>query len=562
MLVSVAGLVAACGCVVAPLGSASAAVPAGTTPVLTFSLRTAADQEKYYVVPQAPSGAPETLFLISQRLLGSGQRFQEIFELNRGRVQPDGSRVTDPQVLAPGWILRLPADAQGSGVQVGSTDEAIRKATRAAESVAAPSAQETPPSARETPSGVETRYYVVSPDESAPDSLSEIAEQFLGSGDRVAEIFELNVGREQPGGRVVRDPNEIRDGWLLALPPDAEGEGVETGPLPSLEELNALNRVRDSGVADASDDTSGSALWLAIGGGVVALVALAGLGAWLVRRRHADGARSGPASSASTTAVPRRRLRWPWMRSRSLGPGPDADAGVWTVDRALRVLATSCSASGRGVPGIYAVVADGDAIRLRLTGPDPDPPPSWTAADGARTWSAPLRVLQSDAVDTGGAAPFPHLVSIGDSARGRVLLDLARAQGVISLDGDAAAAAAVADAWCTELAQAPWSGEVPVVRVGPGGEDAPPARARADDLEQAESAIAELGGGVLVISRSSRADAARIAELARHAWTVVVVGAIPWAKWRMKVDADGRVDGGPLDAPVQSRVRIRDLKTA
>ncbi len=537
---------------VSPTSVAAEAAPGPLDPVSS-----AADREKHYVVRETPSGAPETLFRIAQRVLGSGQRFREIFELNRGRVQPDGSRVTDPEVVAPGWILQLPQDARGAGVQRGSTEEAVVDATRAASAATTPPED---PSASETAPGEDSTYYVVSPAEDAPDSLFEIAEQFLGSGDRSPEIFELNVGREQPGGRVVRDPDEIRDGWLLELPTDAQGDGVQTGPLPTLDELNAPDAPQAPGAADSASDSSGSLAWWLLAGGVVST--LSALAAWfLLRRRPSRDGRG----DASTSAGSRRRLRLsrPW-RASVAAAGPDGDAGIWTVDRALRVLAASCSASGRPVPGLYVVVVDGETIRLRLTGPDPSPPEGWTTADGARTWSAPLHVLQAAAVDTGGPAPFPHLVSVGDSEHGRVLLDLARAQGVISLEGDPAAAVAVADGWCTELASAPWSGEVSVVRVGPRGEDPPPARSRSDDLDRAEAAIAEFGGGVLVISGSSRADVARIADLAadpHHTWTVVAVdGATAPARWRLKVDGGGRVHGGPLDVPVRSRVRIKDLK--
>lgn len=75
---------------------------------------------KVYVVrtPAQNGGTPDSLASVAARtgVPGGGA---EVFDLNRGRLQPDGSALTDPaQPLHPGWILRLPADAQGPDVQL------------------------------------------------------------------------------------------------------------------------------------------------------------------------------------------------------------------------------------------------------------------------------------------------------------------------------------------------------------------------------------------------------------------------------------------------------------
>jgi hypothetical protein len=83
------------------------------------NMREAGKPVKYYKVRDNFNGQPEFLFEIAARFLGDGNRAPEIFKLNEGRPQPDGLRVTDPAVIKPGWILQLPADAAGDGVQVG-----------------------------------------------------------------------------------------------------------------------------------------------------------------------------------------------------------------------------------------------------------------------------------------------------------------------------------------------------------------------------------------------------------------------------------------------------------
>ncbi|WFE61217.1 S8 family serine peptidase [Micromonospora sp. WMMD712] len=72
-----------------------------------------------YVVVRADQGRVDHLWEIALRVLGDAQRYLEIFALNKGRVQPDGTPVTDPGVLRPGWILVLPWDAVGAEVGYG-----------------------------------------------------------------------------------------------------------------------------------------------------------------------------------------------------------------------------------------------------------------------------------------------------------------------------------------------------------------------------------------------------------------------------------------------------------
>ena len=74
---------------------------------------------KFYVVPPPANGHAESLFTIAAETLGDGGQFMEIFSLNKGRLQPNGGRLTNPRIIEPGWILQLPADAAGPGVQFG-----------------------------------------------------------------------------------------------------------------------------------------------------------------------------------------------------------------------------------------------------------------------------------------------------------------------------------------------------------------------------------------------------------------------------------------------------------
>ncbi|MFI7602658.1 S8 family serine peptidase [Actinoplanes sp. NPDC049681] len=97
------------------LAVVAAALTAATGPVR------AADDEyvKYYTVTSAYNGKPENLTEIATRFLGSSSRSAEILTANTDRKQPDGDVLTDPDRLHAGWVLVMPWDAVGAGIQYG-----------------------------------------------------------------------------------------------------------------------------------------------------------------------------------------------------------------------------------------------------------------------------------------------------------------------------------------------------------------------------------------------------------------------------------------------------------
>lgn len=54
------------------------------------------------------------LWDIAEEHLGDGRRWKEIFELNKGRPQPDGGELVIGRLIQPGWVLVLPDDAVGA----------------------------------------------------------------------------------------------------------------------------------------------------------------------------------------------------------------------------------------------------------------------------------------------------------------------------------------------------------------------------------------------------------------------------------------------------------------
>jgi nucleoid-associated protein YgaU len=58
-------------------------------------------------------GRHDTLWQVAENTLSDGRRWQEIRDLNIGRIMDDGDRFTETtDRLTPGWLLTLPDDAQ------------------------------------------------------------------------------------------------------------------------------------------------------------------------------------------------------------------------------------------------------------------------------------------------------------------------------------------------------------------------------------------------------------------------------------------------------------------
>jgi hypothetical protein len=125
---------------------AAARAPAQAHAAASPSPSASPSRVKYYIVPRARHGQPPvTLYAIALRTLGNGSRFREIFDLNKGRLQPNGGRLEDPQSIHAGWVLQLPPDASGPGVHIGRLPGTGKK--HHAQASPSPSAQPTVPAA-------------------------------------------------------------------------------------------------------------------------------------------------------------------------------------------------------------------------------------------------------------------------------------------------------------------------------------------------------------------------------------------------------------------------------
>jgi DNA-binding SARP family transcriptional activator len=370
----------------------------------------------------------DTLWDLAQRYLGDGRRARELFEANRGRPQPDGSTLTDPGLLRPGWVISIPVEA----------DAVVTGA-------------------------VEVR---------PGDTLWELAEEHLGDGQRYSELVELNAGRPQPDGDTLVDPDRIEPGWVLRLtsagaapaapmeaPVAAPANGtvpppVDPPPPVDTQVVPPGADHGDRGAVTLDEDGAGPPLAPVglIGGGV----ATAGLVVLLDRRRRAQQRRRlrghRPPQPGAAAAGAERVLR----------AGADYD-GAARVDLALRAAA----AGEDGLPALRWVEASPDAIVV-VVGDHRAPPPGFVD-DGPGRWRTGVGDVGDDelaALATPAASPAPCLVPVGrDDAGAEVLIDL-EAAGVVSVVGDPEAATALVRAAAVAAATSPWSEGARVLAVG------------------------------------------------------------------------------------------------
>jgi DNA-binding SARP family transcriptional activator/nucleoid-associated protein YgaU len=196
----------------APLvATAPLTVTAMTTPTADGVAATAHQAQQHAQADQPPTytirtDGPGTYWDLAEHFLGDGQRWPEIWHLNDGRRQADGTAMTSPGLLRPGWTVRLPASTTNL-----VTDLAPASATGAG----APA---------ETSAGEVTVK--------GGDSLWSIAEAHLGGGRAWPTLYQLNRGRPQPDGGRLTDPDLIQPGWILNLPHDHPAAGAPAGPPP------------------------------------------------------------------------------------------------------------------------------------------------------------------------------------------------------------------------------------------------------------------------------------------------------------------------------------------
>ncbi|MEV8036585.1 BTAD domain-containing putative transcriptional regulator [Streptomyces sp. NPDC086182] len=504
---------------------------------------------KYYRI-QPPEGRHhDSLWEIAQRHLGDGRRYKEIYQLNKDRTQPDGSRLSEASLIRPGWIMEMPGDAHG-GELVEMPD-------------AAP--------------GI-------------PQQVQQQIHDYSGTGDH------RQAGGKQAGGANRQNDQGDRDTAHIHVPQQRVGDdrGGDDSRQREPASSEAASDARDAqgeqsqgeqnqrhqgdGQSSRVSAESGFGLPEALVG--APLLAAGLLGALGRRRRQALW-------QSALGAVGGRRGMEPPVPTGSAADAQDAllvgadPEGVRLLDLSLRGLAATLAAESRPLPTVYAAWLGGNGdLHLQLAQPAGKPPAPWQLGQDQTFWMlARADAERYEEVDT--AAPYPGLVSLGTMDDSRLLLNLESVPGIVSLSGSASDRAGVFASVAAELATNGWSDRMTITLVGFGEDLTPLAPSRLRHLDDVEALVeameaetrqrrGALGAAghdsvltgrtgpaqhtrwaphlVLLATEPSTEDALKLAELAADAGRLGIgylvgteSGELPGAAWEMEITREGKL---------------------
>jgi hypothetical protein len=504
--------------------------------------------KKVYSV-QPPEGRHhESLWEIAEKCLGEGRRYREIYELNRHREQPDGTKLHIASLIRPGWVLEMPHDARN--VHIVSADESRRETL--AEHPGKPVRDE----GRVVHDGKDAVQ--VHDRQADPEQTMDVR---------------VHLAEERPAGE--RNPAEGRhqDADLREHPANDGLRDVD------LREHPANDGLWDLDLSTLPEYVAGASL------------AAAGLLAALGRRRREQlwsrafgrrvAAPTGPGALAE----------------RAMLLGADAD-GTRVLDLGLRHLSKELAAQDRTPPTVYGAFLTSAHLDLWIHPADKDAPEPWTCMDDGRLWRLPVAdaLRLTEHALAGTLAPYPGLVSLGTTEGGRVLIDLEAAHGIVNLAGPPPYSTAALAAVAVELAVNHWSDHMNLVLVGFGAdltliaperitsvnslaEALPALEARTSEVRRALAAV----GADSVLTGRSRGEqgeawmptyllsavpptpeeSARLAELAKTGTRLssgyLVAGeSTPGAVWQWRVDEHGRASVPALGLNVKAQLLPED----
>ncbi|MDN5914215.1 MAG: LysM peptidoglycan-binding domain-containing protein [Pseudonocardia sp.] len=444
-----------------------------------------ADRPVHVVAPR------DTLWRIAETALGDPLRWREIYELNAGRAQADGGRLTEGSMLTVGWELVMPADA-ADVIQVGPGD-----------------------------------------------TLTGLAAEHLGDPSRADDLFAANAGSTQPGGARLDDPDQLRPGWTLTLrglgptpggapspsvpDPSSRPETPTATPAPRPEQAQPPTTNPPATVSaptaipqdppkaepvptpERTDNVAATPVVAAAG--VSTLLAGGVIATLLVRRRCQ--LRYRPAQHKISVPADDSVGRAEWSAA-STPPAP----GALGLDLALRSLAHP-NGERLAPPELRLVRVTRSGARLTLTSPASAPEPFTDA--GELEWhldpAAALPVPEDEAA--GCCSPFPVLVTVAtaDDDDRRLLIEL-EGRSVLSIGGDRRRVVALLRHLAADLATNRTAEDAEIILVGLDDELIalnPEQMLQAPDLSAALTEI------------ERRAEATH-AELARHQMDSAIEG--------------------------------------
>ncbi|WP_328687231.1 type VII secretion system-associated protein [Streptomyces caniferus] len=315
----------------------------------------------------------------------------------------------------------------------------------------------------------------------------------------------------------------------------------------------------------------------------------AGLLAALGRRRRTALWQSAMGARGRRTPELRRPTGVAADAQDALLVGADPQA-VRDLAHALRGLASALAVESRPLPTVYVARLTDSELSLQLAHPAGKPPAPWRLGQNETFWRIQRADIPVHGTETGTAAPYPGLVSLGSLDGARLLLNLDAAPGLVSLTGTHADRSAVLTSVAAELATSGWSDRMTVTLVGFGKEltALDPTRVRhVDDVEallatmdaetrQRRGALAMAGHDsvptgsaqqtqgaphlVLLAAQPTEDQAAQFAELVADSGRLGISylaatgeNGLPGATWKLEVTPDGRLLAPLLGLELQAQ---------
>jgi len=425
MIAAVLVMFAGFGGVLGAAQPASAAPAPATTTTTSQSAQQAPDTapntapapvaEAPAPVTEAPAPAPtidvahtvadgDTLWDLAEHYYGDGTRDIDIYKASAATVQPDGSHLTDPDVIRPGWNLTVP------GVAAPATP------------APAPAPAPAPSDSGAAQSGADA----ASPQADAP------TDQAGGAGGSGV------VG----GGATVETPAPESTSTPSATPSTSapSNAGAEQGATS----------------VDEADDDLDLSIPLSTAGGIAGLLA-AGLLAALGRRRLQQRRKRQP---GTRIAMPEPEVANLELELRMI----ENPLGLEDIDNALRGLQIWAEDTGAVLPELFALRLEEQEIALYLSEPADLPAPFVQASTDRTAWVVEPGTATAPTRES--VSPYPALATIGiDDHGGVLMLDLEQV-GSLNVVGDEDTARGVLNAIAVELAENPWSEQIEVTLVG------------------------------------------------------------------------------------------------
>ncbi|HRE00954.1 MAG TPA: LysM peptidoglycan-binding domain-containing protein, partial [Ilumatobacteraceae bacterium] len=313
----------------------------------------------------------ETLSGIAEARLGDADRYGEIFELNRDVEQPDGRRLTDPNLIVVGWELRIPTPEPASDA-----------------------AEPTPAASGDATTGdVEADPPIQAP----PTTTAPVATTTSNVGSTAATTVPSVPADEQ-----------------ATPPPHPETRTAST----EATEPNAISI--DVAAADDPDESWLRSTAPVLAGISGATVLATGLLMRLRRSRRRDQLRGAHAVLVHSAA------------EQAVVAAADVPLVRW-AGQALAQMTSRIDRRNVGTRAPLAVELSDEGLEVLWDSPQPDAPAPWLAADQGLAWRLsydPDADIPADELP----AAIPALVTVGDRDGRQLMIDL-EAFGTIAVSG-------------------------------------------------------------------------------------------------------------------------------